>query len=353
MMDLVIAIPAFNEQGTVGAVVTGARAHGRVIVIDDGSTDDTATCARAAGAEVIRHRQRQGKGAALSTAFATARTWGAERVLTLDADAQHDPDDIPILLAAAETTADALVIGSRVSDGATLPRGRGLAVRVAGFWLNWIAGTAVADTQSGFRVYPLRLFDDVAPRGGRFVFETAVLVEALRRGWRVSEVPIRAVPYAPRPSRLRPISDGAAITGYLVTRSLARWGTEIVSAAREVASVFASGRRRTRHARMLMRVSTHAGAPTWGPALGIAAAGEIRDGVTSWWHHPRFRRARAAAVATVASPALLLLTAVAALTGPRALGVLDRLVSAVYDQRRLPALDASGTVTTDPAWVEI
>src|SRR5207302_3460508 len=99
--------------------------------------------------------------------------------------------------------------------------------------------------------YPVALFDDVSLSGGRFVFETAVLIGALRRGWQVHETPIRVVPYAARPSRFHPIADGMAITAYVTGEAVARWGIEIGAGAREIFGIFTHERRRARHGRML------------------------------------------------------------------------------------------------------
>ena len=335
-MDLVIAIPAYNEATTVADVVAAARVHAPVLVVDDGSTDDTACRATEAGATVIRHPVRRGKGAALATAFAAARAGGATSIVTLDADGQHDPADVPSLLAAARATPRAIVIGARRDDA--LPAGRALAIHVAGFWVNWITGTALADTQSGFRVYPLALFDAAPPRGRRFVFETAVLVEALRRGWSVREVPIRVVPYAARQSRFHPVADGVSIAAYLVVRSLARWATELGAGLCEVGALFSRERRIARHARMLARASAHAGTPSWGPAIGVAAGSELRGRLIGWWRHPRLGRARRAALATCAAPVVLLAVAVIAATRTSVPGALGRVLRLIYDQNALPVL---------------
>ena len=343
MSTAVIAIPAFNEASTVRRIVEAARAHGPVLVIDDGSTDGTGDAARAGGATVIRHARRLGKGAALATAVGAARDRGASLLITLDADGQHDPADVPALHAAALAAPRAIVVGSRPESA--LSRGRGLAIQLAGYWVNWITGHAVADTQSGFRVYPVALFDEVRLRGGRFVFETAVLVDALRNGCAVREVPIRAVAYAERPSRFHPIGDGAAITGYLVSHALARWAVELRDAVAEVAAVFSRERRRARHGRMLAKSSVHAGMPTWGPALGIAFVDEVHGRFTSWWRHPRSRRARVAARATLASPAVLALAAASGVAGGGVFRVLERVIDRVYDQRALPCLESGACAT--------
>lgn len=335
-MDVLIAVPAFNEAMTVGDVVAAARRHAPVLVVDDGSTDDTAARAAAAGATVLRHASRRGKGAAIASAIAAARRSGASRVVTLDADAQHDPDDLPALLSAASTAPSAVIVGARREDA--LPPTRALAVRVAGFWMNWITGETIGDTQSGFRVYPLDLFDDTVPRGGRFVFETAILVDALQRGRRVCEIPIRSVPFAARPSRFHPLADGTAIAAYLIRHAVARWGTEAAAGAREFGRVFRRERRTARHARMLGKASAHAGTPTWGPAIGLAAAAELRGGLGAWWRHRRMARARRAALATVASPMLLLLVVLNGTPRSALAAALARMLRTIYDQRALPIL---------------
>jgi hypothetical protein len=355
-VDVIIAIPAFNEATTVRRIVEAARAHAPVLVVDDGSTDVTADEARAGGATVVRHGARRGKGAALATAVHTARAWGAERLVTLDADGQHDPADMAALLAASSATPRAVIVGSRIGEAdETLPRGRALAIHVAGFWLNWVAGTGVADTQSGFRVYPLALFDEVRLQGGRFVFETAVLVEAVRRGFTVHEIPIRVVPYAARPSRFHPLSDGIAIAAYLAGGALARWSVELAAGAREVLRIFSRERRVARHTRMLTRAAAHAGSPGWSAAIGVAAVEEIRGRAVSWWHHARARRARRAAVATAAAPLLLVVAGVGALVGGRLPRLVDRVVRRLYDQRGLPSLEADVTSSgeTRRTWLPV
>ena len=339
MTPTVIAIPAFNEATTVRRVVEAARAYAPVIVIDDGSTDGTGDAARAGGATVIRHDRRRGKGAALATAVEAARERGAVRLVTLDADGQHDPDDVPTLLAASAAAPHGIVVGGRIAEGdQALPRARALAILLAGYWVNWIAGHPIRDTQSGLRVYPVALFDDVRLRGGRFLFETAVLVDALTRGWSVHEVPIRLVPSAARASRFHPLADGVPIAAFLVGRALQRWGIEIAAGVREFTRVFSHPRRSARHTRMLVRAAPHTGTPSWGLAIGLATMAEMRSGTTTWWHHPRVCRARHGARATLAAPALLAILGITSLAGRPLPRALEARVRRLYDQRRLVSL---------------
>jgi hypothetical protein len=355
MDGVLIAIPAFNEVRTIAAIVRRAGAHAPVLVVDDGSTDGTAAAARAAGAAVIAHARRSGKGTALATAFEEARARSATRVLTLDADGQHDPDDIPALLTASQAAPRALVVGARI-DREALLHDRALAMGLASYWMNWVSGVAISDTQSGFRVYPMALLDDVPCRGGRFVFETEVLVEAIRRGWPVREVAIRTVPCASRASRFNPVRDGFAIGAYLAGGAVTRWGVECAAGVREVAMIFSRQRRVTRHGRMLERASVYAGTPGWGAAVGVAALEALRGRLTAWWQHPRLRRARGASVATLATPPALIVVGLATAMPSLVPGGLTRLVRSVYDERALPPLGPEPRVGHEGearAWVTV
>ena len=217
MSGHVAVIPVFNEAPTIGALVARAACHGPVLVVDDGSSDGSADAAAAAGAAVLRLARRRGKGGALRAGFAEALSRGAERVLTLDGDGQHDPDDIPKLLAASAALPGTLVIGSRLVDGgASMEPARLKAMRVAGFFINWLVGRAVADTQSGFRVYPRKLLETVRPRRGGFVLESEMLLRAAAAGFAIREVPVTLVLEAERPSHFRPFQDGTAVATYLI-----------------------------------------------------------------------------------------------------------------------------------------
>ncbi|MBI2204593.1 MAG: glycosyltransferase family 2 protein, partial [Candidatus Rokubacteria bacterium] len=333
----IVVIPVHDEAPTLAAVVAAARAYAPVIVVDDGSTDGGGALARAAGADVIGHARRLGKGQALRTGAAAARIRGASHAITLDGDGQHDPRDLPVLLEALRSRPSALVIGRRRA-GAGVSRGRANAVRIAGFFANWASGQVVHDTQSGYRVYPIALLDELHPRTGGFVFETEVLVEAVRHGWEVLEVDVGVSPRVTRRSRFRPVVDGAAIGVYLGVRVGARWGREIVAALSEATSFLRPDVRRARHAAVMADASRYADAPgQLAIAFGLGSLRRATQCLGTWWRHPRLRRAGVAATGTLAMPVLAAAAAVQALVPGPSFDIVTPLVDRWYSQDRLGA----------------
>ena len=222
---LVIVVPAFNEAATIAGVVGRLRAvcpAVPLIVVDDGSTDGTAARAAAAGADwVIQARRRSGKGAALRAGFAAALRRGADVVATLDGDGQHDPAELPRLLAAARESPGALVVGDRLgSEGDPIPRLRLGAIRVADRVLCWLTRAPLRDTQCGFRLYPAALLRTLPFREGGFVLETEVLIGAARLGHPLVSVPVRSIYLPGRASRFRALADSGRIGWYLARAAL-------------------------------------------------------------------------------------------------------------------------------------
>lgn len=229
-----IVIPAFNEAATIAGVTGDACRVAAmiseactVIVVDDGSSDDTAAQAEAAGARVVRHQVNRGKAAALMSGFAEALQMEADGVVTLDGDGQHRPGDVPRLLAAAGAHPGAIVIGSRMHDRGAFPVSRYRANRVASFWISWAAGQDIEDSQSGFRVYPgalLRTLDIPHGRERGFVFESEILIVGARLGFPSIAVPVPALydGVVQRPSHFRPFADIARIVRMVAWKLLSR-----------------------------------------------------------------------------------------------------------------------------------
>jgi glycosyltransferase involved in cell wall biosynthesis len=220
-MQIAVAIPAFDAVHSIASVVERARAvFAPVLVIDDGSTDGTAAAARAAGAEVHRFPANRGKGAALSAAFEILFGRGFTAVITVDADGQHLPEEIPRLLAAS-ANAD-LVLGTRDHLFAEMGAVRRLSNRMSSRAISWAAGQPISDVQTGFRLYTRTLIERTGFPEPGFEAESAVVVRAVRRGCRVATTPVRLGHADGRgASHYRPVTDGLRIAAGVVR---ARYG---------------------------------------------------------------------------------------------------------------------------------
>ena len=202
---IVALIPGYNEAPRIGAVIGAAREHLPVIVVDDGSSDGTADVAREAGATVVEQRPNQGKGAALRAGFRRAIDDGATAILTLDADGQHDPREIPRFLeaGAADPPPD-LVIGSR--NFRAMPPVRRLSNELGRIAFSWAVGRPIPDNQSGYRLVSRRLAEaTLASDEHGFAFEVEQITTCIRMGGTIAWVPIRTI-YAGEPSHIRPIA---------------------------------------------------------------------------------------------------------------------------------------------------
>jgi glycosyltransferase involved in cell wall biosynthesis len=186
-----VLIPAYNAAKTVGDVVRASREFVRdVVVINDGSRDATASAAAAAGAEVVSYPQNRGKGGALKTGFAWALQHGYDIVITLDADGQHLPREIPKFIRCREETRADLIIGGRSHlFGQMLPRRR-LANRFSAWSIARASKTGITDSQSGYRLYSAGLLRNVHLRSEGFDLESEVIVRAGRGGFKVITTPI-------------------------------------------------------------------------------------------------------------------------------------------------------------------
>jgi len=234
-MRFALVIPAYNEAATIAdVVVRSLRCIADVIVVDDGSTDATAERLAKMPVTVLRHERNLGKSASLIDGLALAVEKGAAAVITMDGDGQHPPEEIPRLVRAAIEKSGSIIIAAR-SKRSGAPWLRRFANKFADFWVSWAAGCPMDDTQSGFRVYPAELITRIARdsscRTG-FVFESRVLIDAARAGWRISSVSVEAL-YSPhaRRSHYRPLLDTWQITR-MVAAQLARRGLDPVGLSR-------------------------------------------------------------------------------------------------------------------------
>ncbi len=196
-------IPAYNEQNRVAAVVTQTHAHLPVIVVDDGSKDETSVHAEGAGATVLKQIPNAGKGAALRRGFRHMIDEGYDAVITLDADGQHDPAELPKFIDCYTANRSDLIVGYRQFH--EMPPVRRLS-NTFGTWLfSWAMGTQVLDNQSGYRLLSRRMVEalmETAEAG--FEFELEQLVVCVEQNYRLDWVPIRTI-YEGEKSHIRPL----------------------------------------------------------------------------------------------------------------------------------------------------
>jgi len=191
---VVACIPAYNEEHTIAKIVLKAMRYvDKVIVCDDGSTDLTKEIARRLGAEVIRHERRMGKGEALRDLFMMAKKFNPTVVVVLDADGQHDPNDIPKLLEPLERGDADVTIGSRYVKGAKTdaPLYRRFGLRIINFFSRRLLRSTVRDTQSGFRAFTIKALEELVDSESKgFGIESEQIALALKKGLRIVEVPV-------------------------------------------------------------------------------------------------------------------------------------------------------------------
>jgi glycosyltransferase involved in cell wall biosynthesis len=201
-------IAAFDEAPRIAQVVSGIRPHvEHVLVVDDGSTDRTADVAISAGAEVLRHTENRGKGAAIRTGLSVIAGRSYSHVLFLDGDLQHAPEDAPRLIDAARRGIGDFILGERPFERPATPRARYYTNTISSWVISvCFIGQRVTDAQSGFRLIATDLLRRVRLSGRGYEIETEVLIKLARRGARIARVPI-SLRYDAAPSKLRPLRD--------------------------------------------------------------------------------------------------------------------------------------------------
>jgi len=202
-----VVIPCQNEAGTIGSLVRKVRRQlPSVIVVDDGSNDETGKLAEAAGAEVVSHETTRGKGAGLASAWQRAQARGFLWALDMDGDGQHSPADIPAILARAGQSVAALVVGNRMAGPSGMPWLRRQVNRVMSRWLSRLAGCEWPDTQCGFRLVNLEALSPLKLRSHHFTVESEMMLAFAAAGHRIAFVPIEAI-YEGGRSNIRPLKD--------------------------------------------------------------------------------------------------------------------------------------------------
>ena len=207
---IIAAIPAYNEERTIARVIIETQKYvDKVIVCDDGSTDLTGEIAKRLGAEVIRHEKNIGYGGALSSLFKRAREINPDAMIVLDADLQHDPNDIPNLVSYILNGEADIVIGSRfLEKEATVPKYRKVGIKIITTLTKSSSYKEISDAQSGFRAYNRKAIHSIMPTEQGMGASTEILLKAKERGLKVIEVPVKINYNVEKPSTQNPIYHG-------------------------------------------------------------------------------------------------------------------------------------------------
>jgi len=207
---VLVGMPAYNEGKYLGSLILQARQHAdEVIVVDDGSTDHTAKVAELAGAKVVRHGENKGYGMAIRTILAEAKKQNADVLVILDADSQHNPEEIPSLIRAVSEGFD-VVIGSRATQKRAIAPYRRLGQGVLSRLTSVASGKKLSDTESGFRAYSRKALTTLELKETGMAVSSEIVSEAAAKGLKITEVPI-SVTYTKDGSTLNPIRHGVGV----------------------------------------------------------------------------------------------------------------------------------------------
>lgn len=225
-----VLIPAYNAEATIASVIKGAlKFVPDVIVADDGSEDDTSSIAYSSGAKVIKIPKNRGKGNALKILFEEAAAGNYDAVITMDSDAQHNPEEIPSFIRAYEERPYNIVVGSRMAEKEKIPRARYNSMHVARFYISFAANQFIEDTQCGFRLYPLSVIQNMNLFTERYVTETEILMKAGDAGAEIRFVGVKAIYDNGSESHFRSVIDVAKITAYVISYITIKWLIEGIS----------------------------------------------------------------------------------------------------------------------------
>jgi len=215
-MKTAVLLPAFNESSTISVLTRKIKSGGLdVVVIDDGSEDGTGNLAEKEGATVIRHPKRRGKGLSLKDGFEYASKNGYEHVITMDADGQHDPEEIQGLMDKARETKASVVVGNRLANPADMPWVRLFTNRFMSGVVSAICHQKIPDTQCGYRLFEIDALNSIVIEARKFEIESELLVKLAKKGYKIESVPIRSI-YAGETSQINPLTDTFRFIRFLV-----------------------------------------------------------------------------------------------------------------------------------------
>lgn len=206
-MKTCVIIPSHNEAAMIGRLVKQVMGEAlAVLVVDDGSTDNTFQAAKNNGAVTLKNQLNEGKGASLITGFNYALKQGFDAVVTMDGDGQHLPEDIPLFIASAERSKSGIFVGNRMLNVGNMPLLRRATNKFMSWLISALAGQDIPDSQCGFRLIKREVLEKLSLKSARFEIESEMLIKAARLGFKIESVPIKTV-YAGGTSHINPVID--------------------------------------------------------------------------------------------------------------------------------------------------
>lgn len=217
-MRTCIIIPTYNESREIARIVRLIRQYGLdVLVVDDGSKDNTAAIARENGARLIENSRNEGKGASLIKGFNYALSNGYDAVITMDGDGQHLPQEIAPFISLGENSDSAILIGNRMQKTRNMPLVRIATNKFMSWLISSIAGQKIPDSQCGFRLIKKEALQKIKLSTSKYETESEILIKAARQGFKIESVPIKSV-YINAVSRINPFLDTLRFIRFLFTQ---------------------------------------------------------------------------------------------------------------------------------------
>ena len=216
MIKTCVLIPSYNEAKTIGSIIREVKSKDfSVCVIDDGSTDKTASIAEAEGAIVLKQDKNKGKGASLRDGFKYALKNDFDTCLIMDADGQHDAGDIDSFFKKMDETGADIIIGNRMSDTSSMPRARNVTNRIMSFIISKMCGYKIPDSQCGFKLIKRRVLENIKLESSNYDIESEILLKAAKADFKIESVPVKTV-YEGEHSRINPVIDAIRFISLLI-----------------------------------------------------------------------------------------------------------------------------------------
>lgn len=219
-MRTCVIIPVYNESRAITGLIGQIRQLGfEVIIIDDGSTDDTAKIAEASGVKVLRNESNVGKGASLIKGYNFAVARGFDAVISMDGDGQHSCEDLAVFMRKAEASSCGVIVGNRMTATKQMPWPRLITNRFMSHLISKITGQYIPDTQCGFRLIKKDLLQKINLSTFKYETESEILIQAARLGFKIESVPVRTI-YSGQKSRINPFLDTLRFLRFIILESM-------------------------------------------------------------------------------------------------------------------------------------